>query len=83
MSNAKYTWSDKREVPVFSKIDRFFVSGGWLDFFSNVAINRLQRITSDHFPIMLQSGNFSWGPSPFRFENVWLSHPDFQKLVES
>lgn len=36
------------------------------------------RFTYDHWPVSLTVGRISWGPSPFRFENMWLSHPDFK-----
>ena len=44
----------------------------WLDHFSGVVQCRLPRPTSDHFPILLKGGGLRRGPSPFRFENMWL-----------
>ncbi|RVW49919.1 Transposon TX1 uncharacterized 149 kDa protein [Vitis vinifera] len=37
------------------------------------------RRTSDHWPIVLDTNPFKWGPTPFRFENMWLQHPSFKE----
>ena len=37
----------------------------------------LVRIESDHFPLVLDTNPVKWGPSPFRFENVWFIHKEF------
>ncbi|RVW55793.1 LINE-1 retrotransposable element ORF2 protein [Vitis vinifera] len=39
----------------------------------------LPRWTSDHSPICLETNPFMWGPTPFRFENMWLLHPEFKE----
>ncbi|RVW81340.1 putative mitochondrial protein [Vitis vinifera] len=39
----------------------------------------LPRWTSDHWPIVLETNPFKWGPTPFRFENMWLQHPSFKE----
>ncbi|RVW88874.1 hypothetical protein CK203_045021 [Vitis vinifera] len=44
----------------------------WLDQFSGVLQRRLPRPLSDHFPVLLEGGGLRRGPSPFRFENMWL-----------
>ncbi|RVX16394.1 LINE-1 reverse transcriptase-like [Vitis vinifera] len=35
----------------------------------------------DHFPIMLKGGGLRRGPSPFRFENMWLKVDGFKDLL--
>ena len=35
------------------------------------------RVVSDHCPVILDSAPPSWGPTPFRFENMWLYHQSF------
>nr|CAN72477.1 hypothetical protein VITISV_022513 [Vitis vinifera] len=42
----------------------------------------LPRPVSDHFPIMLVGG-IRRGPTPFRFENMWLKVEGFKDLVRS
>ncbi|RVX04845.1 LINE-1 retrotransposable element ORF2 protein [Vitis vinifera] len=41
----------------------------------------LSRPTSDHFPILLKGGRLRRGPSPFRFENMWLKVDGFKDLL--
>ena len=55
----------------------------WLDQFSGVLQSRLPRPTSDHFPILLEGGGLRRGPSPFRFENMWLKVEGFKDLLWS
>ncbi|RVW44240.1 Transposon TX1 uncharacterized 149 kDa protein [Vitis vinifera] len=43
----------------------------------------LPRWTSDHWPIVLETNPFKWGPTPFRFENMWLHHPSFKESFGS
>ena len=40
------------------------------------------RAVSDHNPVILDSNPPSWGPSPFRFENMWFDFKDFDKIFE-
>ncbi|RVW30353.1 Transposon TX1 uncharacterized 149 kDa protein [Vitis vinifera] len=39
----------------------------------------LIRRTSDHWPIVMDTNPFMWGPTPFRFENMWLQHTNFKE----
>lgn len=44
------------------------------------SVKRLDRPTSNHYPILLQLGIANGGPQPFRFENMWMEHPSFLPL---
>lgn len=70
LSNGLFTWSNGRERPFLSLIDCFLVNIEWMEKFWYSRASILNRITSDHFPIMLVTDNFSWGPMPFCFENM-------------
>ncbi|RVX07687.1 hypothetical protein CK203_021949 [Vitis vinifera] len=68
--------------------DEFIRESGLLDpplrnaafTWSNMQFSRgLPRWTSDHSPICLETNPLKWGPTPFRFENMWLLHPEFKE----
>ncbi|RVW57235.1 hypothetical protein CK203_099693 [Vitis vinifera] len=75
------TWSGGRNNQAWARLDRFLVTHNWLDHFSGVVQSRLPRPTSNHFPILLMGGGLRRGPSPFRFENMWLKVDGFKDLL--
>ncbi|XP_034692384.1 uncharacterized protein LOC117919321 [Vitis riparia] len=76
-----FSWSGDRNNQSWARLDRFLVTQNWLDHFSGVVQSRLPRPTSDHFPILLKGGGLRRGPSPFRFENMWLKVDGFKDLL--
>ncbi|KAA0040038.1 LINE-1 retrotransposable element ORF2 protein [Cucumis melo var. makuwa] len=81
LSNAKFTWSNLRVQPVLSRIDRFLYTTNWENLFTAHYSKTLSRVTSDHFPIALESSMISWGPSPFKLINVHLKESWLKKNV--
>uniref|UniRef100_A0A2N9HJW1 Reverse transcriptase domain-containing protein n=1 Tax=Fagus sylvatica TaxID=28930 RepID=A0A2N9HJW1_FAGSY len=77
-----FTWSNNRENAAMSRIDRFLFSEEWDGLFPKIQQKRLPRILSDHFPILLECGDFSRGRRPFRFENMWLKADGFKERVK-
>ncbi|RVW20242.1 hypothetical protein CK203_110272 [Vitis vinifera] len=78
-----FTWSGDLNNQSWARLDRFLVSPSWLDKFSGVIQRKLPRPVSDHFPILLEGGGLRRGPSPFRFENMWLKVEGFLDLIRS
>ena len=66
-----------------SKLDRFFVQLEWLTTFPHLTTSILKRSVSDHCPIIIKAQNIDWGPKPFRFQNVWLTHHGCMELIKS
>ncbi|RVW32631.1 putative methyltransferase PMT13 [Vitis vinifera] len=54
------------------RLDRFLVSEDWECYFSGIAQCLLHRLVYDHFPIVLNGGGLRKGPSPFKFENIFV-----------
>jgi hypothetical protein len=82
LASCSFTWSISHDPPVWSKIDNFLVSHDWEVRFPLVSQNRLSRLYSDHFPILIDCGDVSRGSRPFKFENMWLKVEGFMGLVK-
>ncbi|XP_073016672.1 uncharacterized protein [Primulina eburnea] len=74
--NGKFTWSNLRDMPICCRLDRFMFTTGWTEFFPFNRQTILPRITSDNFPVVLEK--IKWGPTAFRFENVWVREKNFK-----
>ncbi|RVX19807.1 hypothetical protein CK203_004986 [Vitis vinifera] len=57
------------------------LQGGMLTWSGGRNNQAQPRPTSDHFPIVLMGGGIRRGPSPFRFENMWLKADGFSDLL--
>lgn len=80
LSNGIYTWSNLRMDPLCARLDRIMFTKEWGDYFQFGRQYLAERIISDHFPIILETGIATWGPTPFRFENMWLQDRSFKTL---
>ncbi|RVW91468.1 Transposon TX1 uncharacterized 149 kDa protein [Vitis vinifera] len=79
LRNASFTWSNMQESAVCKRLDRFLYSNEWGLLFPQGLQEALIRKTSDHWPIVMDTNPFMWGPTPFRFENMWLQHTNFKE----
>ncbi|RVW38475.1 Transposon TX1 uncharacterized 149 kDa protein [Vitis vinifera] len=68
-----------QKSPVCKRLDRFLYSNEWGLLFPQGLQEALIRRTSDHWPIVMDTNPFMWGPTPFRFENMWLQHTNFKE----
>lgn len=82
LQNSLFTLSNFRNSPTLTLIDRFLASKSVLEKFANALVRRLDRHISDHFPILLSIGVDNWGPTPFRFKDMWLQHHSFFPLAK-
>ena len=81
LQGGPFTWRGGHNNQRMSRLDRFLVSADWESQFSNVIQSSLPRPVSDHCPVMLDSDEIKSGPSPFRFENMWLKFEGFKDLL--
>ena len=78
-----YTWSRGLNNLSKSRLDRFLVSEEWESLFGCAIQSVLPRPISDHSPILLDVGGVKWGPSPFRFELMWLKTEGFKETLRN
>ncbi|XP_062080436.1 uncharacterized protein LOC133785198 [Humulus lupulus] len=79
-----YTWSNNQDGTnrIFSKLDRVIINEDWLDTFPNVNAIANWEVVSDHCAIILKHIFVQKiGLCPFRFFNMWTSHPKFKSTV--
>ena len=55
--NKKITWSNKQDNLVLAKLDRIFVTTDWDRGFPLAKVGCLDRIPSDHNPLLLKAGD--------------------------
>ncbi|KAF3627776.1 putative HUA2-like protein 3-like [Capsicum annuum] len=72
--DGKYTWrkGDTRET---ARLDRFLVSMDLNEGFRNIKQTTMHKITSSHFPVMLQCGSLGNSPRITQEENQLLQSP--------
>ncbi|XP_022040475.1 uncharacterized protein LOC110943026 [Helianthus annuus] len=64
-----------------SKLDRFLVCLGFREQWPNATVLALDRVASDHRPIVLSTVQSDFGHIPFRFFNSWFEYPGFVDYV--
>ena len=67
-----------QEVPICKRLDKFLFTVEWDNFLAKCFQEALLRWTSDHTLVCLVTNPFKRGPTPFRFENMWLMHLEFK-----
>lgn len=82
LKEEKYTWKKGDSHNSAARFDRILISNEMDDSFRYIKQYVLQRITSDHTPIMLQCGEWKASKSYFKFENWWLQTEGFKERVK-
>lgn len=73
---------------MLERLDRAVATKEWQDIFPNVQVTHLPRYKSDHAPIVINCAGMENDEtrvrrSPrFRFEHIWLHHPQFQNILK-
>ena len=65
-----FTWSEGPGNQRLARLDRFFVTNEWENYFGNVLQSILPKPLSNHHPILLGGGSAIRGHMPFRFETM-------------
>ncbi|XXG88202.1 hypothetical protein AAC387_Pa12g0446 [Persea americana] len=80
-----FTWANNWQGQAYlaARLDRAFTNSPWLDRFVDPMITHLPRMSSDHSSLLLSHRIRSLPKNtPFKFEEMWLSHNSFKSLVE-
>ena len=68
MHGSKYTWSNERDVPTLTKIDRVLMMVDWELQNANHRLHALSMGVSDNAPLHLTTSAYFCPPKCFRFE---------------
>ncbi|KAK9906168.1 hypothetical protein M0R45_002827 [Rubus argutus] len=76
-----YTWTNRRTTV---RLDRALGNLDWINTWSVFECRTLTRVASDHCPILITYSKLGAMPkTPFRFQSMWVKHPDFLGLVSN
>ncbi|CAN0825290.1 LINE-1 retrotransposable element ORF2 protein [Linum grandiflorum] len=78
---ASFTWSNLREQPSLSRIDRALVNASFESSFPECRLVALNRVCSDHRAIILNCNSLPTIKRPWRFESMWILHDDFLPFI--
>lgn len=82
---AKYTWSNLRYIIdlIQERLDKSFCNAAWRLLYPEAIVKHLVKVNSNHCPILIElEKSIALNlPRPFRFQPIWLSHPDFSDVV--
>ncbi|GJU75640.1 putative RNA-directed DNA polymerase, eukaryota, reverse transcriptase zinc-binding domain protein [Tanacetum coccineum] len=76
-----YTWMNKAGTQL-SKLYRFLIPDEVWEILPDIRITALDRLWSDHTPILFHILKFDFGLIPFKLYNSWLSRDGFDDLIE-
>ncbi|GJZ38825.1 putative RNA-directed DNA polymerase, eukaryota, reverse transcriptase zinc-binding domain protein [Tanacetum coccineum] len=76
-----YTWMNKLGTKL-SKLDRFLVSDGVLNAHPHLQATVLDKVWSDHNPILLHCKYSDFGPIPFKLFHSWFDRKGFDDTVK-
>ncbi|KAJ0805669.1 putative RNA-directed DNA polymerase [Helianthus annuus] len=80
MGGSKFTYISDRGDKL-SKLDRFLVCIGFIESWPGATVLALDRLYSDHRPLLLSTMSSDFGPVPFQFYNSWLELHGFMEFV--
>ncbi|XP_041004039.1 uncharacterized protein LOC121249397 [Juglans microcarpa x Juglans regia] len=84
---SKFSWCNGQRglARAWAKLDRVLLDANLMSTFPNTTCSYLQRTTSDHCPMIIEflKDPYSYGPSPFRFQKMWIEHPEFMDFVKN
>ncbi|GJV46735.1 putative RNA-directed DNA polymerase, eukaryota, reverse transcriptase zinc-binding domain protein, partial [Tanacetum coccineum] len=77
-----FTWMNKQGTKL-SKLDRFLISDDVYNLLPDIQVTALDRLWSDHIPILLHCNKRAFGPVPFKIYHSWFNREGFDDLIIS
>lgn len=80
----KFTWSNncRGTSYIAARLDRAPCNHRWHSTATDPLLSHLPKHSSDHCPLLLSHNQRPFSVIvPFKFEAMWLQHPDFLSLV--
>nr|GEZ85067.1 RNA-directed DNA polymerase, eukaryota, reverse transcriptase zinc-binding domain protein [Tanacetum cinerariifolium] len=81
MGGKSFTWMNKLRTKM-SKLDQFLLPEEVFDNNHNLKAIVLDRLWSDHSPILLHTLKTDYGPIPFKFFHSWFHRKDIDVVVK-
>jgi len=82
LQGRKFTWSNMQPSPLLQKLDWVFTSNAWTMKYLDTSATILDRIPSDHCPLLVNISTNIPKPKAFRMENFWIKLPDFSEILQ-
>lgn len=86
-TESQYTWYRKEGGlhKIAKRLDRALGDSDWRRLFPEAYVENLARCYSDHRPLLLRRSGFvpNRQARPFRFQDAWLTHEDFDNIVKT
>ncbi|GJW61414.1 RNA-directed DNA polymerase, eukaryota, reverse transcriptase zinc-binding domain protein [Tanacetum coccineum] len=77
-----FTWMNKARTKL-SKLDRFLISVEVVEALPDVWVTAIDRLWSDHNPILLHVSKSDFGPTPFKLFHSWLLRDSFDEIINT
>ncbi|KAK1316559.1 hypothetical protein QJS10_CPA05g01577 [Acorus calamus] len=77
------SWNNRQVTRIMCRLDRILVNSRFINVFPHSMMNYLAPGISDHSPMKVTFiPVFPTGPKPFKYFEMWESHPSFKIIVE-
>lgn len=83
-SGSSFMWTGiKARLRVWKCLDRCLTNQQWMQTFSNLSVQHLNRATLDHNPLLLTPQmSTSTLPWPSKFQNMRILHPSYLDVIQ-
>ncbi|EOY13932.1 Uncharacterized protein TCM_032740 [Theobroma cacao] len=83
LTGSKFTWHNKKEEVIFSRLDRYLIIMEVLGKFQNLRQECLNSSPSNHNLAILGVDDIDWGFKPFCLFNHYLNEKGLRSFAEA